>query len=47
MGAEVLDTVIIRNLPSRVHRDEIEDLLKECGEIISVKILEGKGFGFV
>lgn len=35
------------NLNYAVTEDELKELFSEYGEVVSVKIIEGKGFGFI
>ncbi len=37
----------VGNLNYETTQDELEDLFKQHGTVISVKLIEGKGFGFV
>jgi RNA recognition motif-containing protein len=37
----------VGNLGYSINRQELEDLFAEYGEVKEVKIIEGKGFGFV
>ncbi len=37
----------VGNLSYSTTRDDLEDLFSEYGEVVDVKVIEGKGFGFV
>jgi len=39
--------LFIGNLAHSVEKKELEDLFSKHGEVVDVKIIEGRGFGFI
>ncbi len=37
----------VGNFSYSITRDDLEELFSEYGEVVDVKVMEGKGFGFV
>lgn len=51
-SGEESSSVVVRNLPFKIHEDEIKELFEDCGSIRGVKVMrnengDSKGFGFV